>query len=490
MEGKLKVNYTNTTYRFNDKIYFKGDEIGMNNLKLYDENKNIATINGGIYHDGFRDYVLDIYGTFENFMVLNTVASQNDLYYGRVFATGDFEMLGATENLTITANAFSNKNTKIYIPLEGYEEVEQHDFIRFLGQENIEELPKDATEDVDISGLRIDLNLDINTDAYGEIIFDLKAGDIIRVQGNGKLNLVIDTRGDFNMYGEYEIKKGAYNFTLVNLINKEFEIQPNSTISWNGDPYGAMMKIDATYEQDVSLLPIITDTTLKNSPELKRRYPVIVNMDLKGNLLSPEINYTIDIKEYPNISTNSISMDYVVMGFLSDLEANEQELNRQVFSLLILKKLSPEYFMSDIGQSTGNSVSELLTNQLSYWLSQVDENLEIDIDLSGLDAEAFNTFRLRMSYTLLDGRLRVTREGSFTNDNNTDDLTSIAGEWTVEYLLSEDGNLRIKMYNENNPNIPGQSGSSNTSAGFSLLHTQSFDSLEELFSRKKKGDKR
>ena len=134
-------------------------------------------------------------------------------------------------------------------------------------------------------------------------------------------------------------------------------------------------------------------------------------------------------------------------------------------------------------------MSELLSNQLSYWFSQVDENLEIDVDLNGLDQEALNTFQLRLSYTFLDGRLRITREGGFTNTvESRNDFSSIAGDWTLEYLLSPDGKFRAKMYNRNTYNSlnSGLEDAYTTSAGFSLIHTQSFNSLNELFGQEKK----
>src|SRR5690606_8080754 len=130
------------------------------------------------------------------------------------------------------------------------------------------------------------------------------------------------------------------------------------------------------------------------------------------------------------------------------------------------------------------------TNQLGNWLSQVDENLVIDIDLNGLDREALNTFNLRLSYTLLDGRLRISRDGSFTNFQNSQqqqNLGNIAGEWTVEYLLSKEGKFRLKLYNKNNQNslLNTLNTGSYTSAGFSVLHTQSFNNLKDLFGVKK-----
>ncbi|MBW8050108.1 MAG: hypothetical protein FVQ77_07175 [Cytophagales bacterium] len=514
--GAFKVNYLNTVYHFNDKIYFEKNEgfiedgsehsgeslhqqITFKNLKLLDKNNNMCKINGSILHNGFKDFASDLHGEFTDFIILNTNAGDNDLYYGTAVATGDFGMLGPFNDMLMTSNILSNKGTRIYIPLDSYEGIEEQDFIKFVNQAQSSKFKAQSSkfesglDEIDLSGIKLDLNLDLTTDAYIEIIFDLKAGDIIRGYGNGELKLEIDTRSDFNMYGTYEIDKGAYNFTLKNLINKEFEILPNSTITWDGDPYGGILNITAAYEQNVSLLPIITDTSVsaRKLPEVKRRYPVVVQLDMKGNLMSPQIGFDIDIKDYPksvkNPSGPDVLMEENVLRFESDIQADEQELNRQVFSLLILAQLSSKGAFSGIQNYAFESVSELLSNQLNYWMSQVDENLEIDIDLSGLDANALNTFKLRLSYTLLEGRLRITREGSFTNVKNKADLSSIAGEWTVEYLISEDGKFRVKMYNKNNPNSvqTGLENTTNTSAGFSLLHTQSFNSLKELFSNKK-----
>jgi hypothetical protein len=160
-----------------------------------------------------------------------------------------------------------------------------------------------------------------------------------------------------------------------------------------------------------------------------------------------------------------------------------------VFSLVVLRRFSPPESFNTSG-SIVNSVSELLSNQLSNWVSQVDENLEIDLDLSTLDEEAYNTFQLRLSYTFMNGRLRVTRDGTFYGNqensslNQQQNLYTIAGDWTVDYLLTADGKLKIKMYNRTNinPIILYETGSQNTmTAGVSISHTQSFNHLRDIW---------
>ena len=292
--------------------------------------------------------------------------------------------------------------------------------------------------------------------------------------------MLIDTQGDFNMFGEYAIQEGGYNFTLYNIINKEFNILPTSKISWYGDPYEGILDIQATYEQSADVGPLFA-----NQPEslARGRYPAIVQLDLEGQLLSPEIDFDIYLGDDQTV-------DPEITRVIQEIKNDEQALNRQVFSLIVLRQFSPP---DDLSLGEGNaftgSVSELLSNQLSYWFSQVDENLEIDVDLNGLDQEALNTFQLRLSYTFLDGRLRITREGGFSNTvENTHDFSSVAGDWTLEYLLSPDGKFRAKMYNRNTYNSlnSGLENNNTTSAGFSLIHTQTFNKLNELFSRKDK----
>jgi hypothetical protein len=147
----------------------------------------------------------------------------------------------------------------------------------------------------------------------------------------------------------------------------------------------------------------------------------------------------------------------------------------------MLRRLSPPDAFSTSG-SIYNSVSELLSNQLSYWLTQVDQNLEINIDLGSLDQEAFNTFQLRLSYSFLNGRLRVTRDGTFSNQYNQTQIASMLGDWTVDYLLTPDGKFKVKMYSRSNLNTVTNTLGTQAAitTGISILHTQSFNQIKDL----------
>ena len=478
-DGEIKINYLNTVYSFNGDIVLDDNEIGFRSLILVDDNLQKAWLTGGLFHDGFKNFIVDLNGSMRNFKVLDTNAKLNDLYYGTGIVTGDLEIIGSFDNLIINADATTNKGTKFHIPLGGTEEIKQLDFIRFTKPVDSAALTPEI-ESVNIKRLTFNFDLDITPDAYAEIIFDIKSGDIIRGWGNGKLKFNIDPKGDFNMFGNLEIERGFYNFTLKNLINKEFTIVPKSKINWYGDPYGGILDIAAYYEQTASLASLAEPEQLSN-PDIKRRYPAKVMLGLKGDLMNPDIDFDINFDAFP------FSLSNITANLQSKLASDEQELSRQVFSLILLKKFSPQGKL-DLGgtDAIGSSVSELFSNQLSYLLTQIDENLEIDVDINRLDDEGFNIFQLRLSYSFLNGRLRVTRDGAFTSGYEQENaLTGIAGDWTVEYLLTPDGKLKAKMYNKTNYYLQ----EANTTAGFSIQYTENFDGLKDLMQRNRKKNK-
>lgn len=488
-DGQFTVNYLNTPYRFNGNVDFSRNMIEIRNMEVRDPLSNKGTFSGYIAHRNFENLRMNITGDFKNFQVLNTSSRQNNLFYGQAYSTGSVNFFGPINNLKISANARTEKNTKIYIPVSGTSSVERGDFIRFVSlKDNSMATQTDKeTKKSENGNFSMSLNIEITPEAYSEIIFDIKAGDIIRGWGRGEIKLDLDTKGEFAMFGLYEFDRGFYNFTLGGVINKEFTINKGSRISWFGDPYGGTLGITASYRQLASLAPIMQQTSSDTEvpSQLRRKFPIEVALQLDGPMLSPQINFDILAKDLPeNLpgdgSTGPIPVKFQFNAFKARLD--EQELKKQVFSLIVLRRFSPPDAFTTSG-GIANSVSEFLSNQLSYWLSQVDQNLEVSLDLGSLDQDAFNISQLRMSYSLMNGRLRITRDGTlFSNQYNQSNVAALAGDWTVDYLLTADGKFKVKMYSRSNFNVLLSSINTQTAytTGLSLSHTQSFNRFSEL----------
>ncbi len=490
-DGQIKINYLNTLYAFDGALNIEKDLIELENFLFEDVQNQQADFNGRITHDNYKDFKLDLVGDLRSFQVMNLPTDLKADFYGQAYATGQVNIVGEASNLTISADARTEANSRVFIPIiKESEEVITADYIQFIDRtdttENSEasKLELSDVEQLKIEGLNLDLNIEVTPDAYAEIIIDPRTGDIIRGRGNGQLRLVIDSDGDFQMTGGLDIEEGAYNFSLYSIINKEFKIEQPSSITWYGDPYTGVLSIKAAYNESTPITPILEQAGFGNAEEgasdLGRRVPVKVLLDLQGPLLSPEISFDIDFGEVQAQDYETITS---INAFKNRIQTDEQELNRQVLSLILLGKFSDQGNVNIVGGAASQSVSQLLSNQLSQLVAQLDENLEIDFDLRDLSDEAFNTMRLRLSYTFLEGRLRVTREGGLAN---YEDVSSAVGDWTAEYLLTPDGRYRVKIYYRSNYDYTAgaisQSGTFSTQ-GASITQTSSFNSFKELFQK-------
>lgn len=490
-KGKVKVATLQTQYAFKGRLNMKPDTISFEDFNLTDAFGNKAVFGGYISYHDFDEMGTHLKARFNNFQILNTVASENTLYYGQAYATGQASLSGTFNNLKISATAKTEKKTRLFIPIKGTASVDKKEYITFVNLHDTTKTKiskKTVQKRVKPSGISVDLNLDITPDAYGEIIFDIKSGDIVRGYGKGSLKLQLDTQGDFTMFGQYEFESGNYNFTLFDVINKEFSINKGSSISWAGDPLGGVLNINAMYKQLVSYGPILLEQTpeVLNSPQIRRRYPAEVLLTITGQMMTPQIAFDIQANDLPKNDLvlpagKTVNLPLQFNSFKARVD--EQELKKQVFSIIVLRRFSSSDAFS--AQATAvSSVSELFSNQLSYWLSQMDENLEIDLDVASMNNEQFNTFQLRLSYSLFNGRLRFSRDGVISSNTNSA-VANAVGEWTIDYLLTPDGRYKVRMYNRTNYNqITAALGTQATIVpGVSISQSQTFNHLKDLFTR-------
>ncbi|MEQ9230389.1 MAG: translocation/assembly module TamB domain-containing protein, partial [Cyclobacteriaceae bacterium] len=483
-DAKFKVDYLGTVYNMNGRIDFKKEEILLRDIVMRDIRGEKAILGGAIRHQNFDKIVTDLHISAKNFNFLNTTSSENELYYGQANASGDIYVKGPFDDLILKVNAKTERGTKFFIPLSGGSTYEQAEFMTFV---NLSDTSRNSSIEESVGsalGLTLDFDLEVTNEAYCELIFDIRTGDIIRGRGNGNLKLRMDKNGNFELFGPLTIEEGGYNFTVPGFINKEFQVVPGSTINWYGDPYTGTMDLSATYRQKASFSDLSSDPADKEDGELTQKYPVIVILELQGQMLSPTIDFDVMLDE-------SAPQNQKVTRLLSQVKQDEQQMKRQVVSLLFFKRFSPlqdGFVGGGGGVSIGKSLSEFLTNQISYLASQLDENLEVEVDLTDLDQEGFNTFQLRLAYTFMDGRLKVTRGGDFTSatseENNV--VSDIIGDWTVEYMLTRDGKLRAKMFSQSNQTRLNADGSQNLETGLSLKYVTSFNNFKDLMGQTRK----
>lgn len=468
------VNYLNTKYSFTNTVKVRKNEIDLSGITVIDKDNNEARVSGSIYHDYFNKFNFDVEVYPRNFQMLNTNAAQNSLYYGNAFVSGYAHFYGPIELISMDINLIPSRGTLINIPLGNSSEITQSDFITFVDYSKDYEYEEKPKTLVTSSGIRLNMNLEMNPSATINLIFDEKIGDVITGTGSGSIRMDIDMNGEFSMYGTYTISKGEYLFTLQNLINKKFNIDSGSRITWTGNPYEANVDLTAVYVlYTSSLYNLVQDSTYK------RRLPVECRLFLTNKLMNPTINYEIGVR----------GLDPAGESIVKSILTSEQEVSKQMFSLLLLNQFSPpsnqlsSTTRIDAGAGAGASASELLSNQMSNWLGRLTKDVDIGINYRSRDNYSNEEIQLLFAKSFLNDRLLVEGNVGYMS-NQSQNTNDLVGDFYAEYKVSEDGRFRLKGFNRSNAdNVLNYSAP--YTQGFGVFFRQEFNDFRDLLRRLK-----
>ena len=322
------------------------------------------------------------------------------------------------------------------------------------------------------------------------------------------------------MYGSYEIERGNYLFTLQNIVNKRLEIIKGGTINFNGEVYKAALNINASYEVRSSISDLIAEDIRGSNEQLaaaaQSRVTVKLLMNLTGILERPTIGFDFDI-----IDPDPLIKSYVEQS-LALLKINENDMNQQVFSLLVMNRFFPPSNSTNtvsnyIGGTAANTVSEFLSSQLSNYLGNLFDytgnnalkNLDFNIGFRQYDQTYLNSLnnpsttsstidtrrelQLALQQRLLNNRLTINAGGNFDFGNSTSIDSSgkgviPTGDFQIQYALTADGRWRAKAFNRTNYDYYNSRNSNRTGIGIS--YSQDFDKPSELFRKKSKKTKK
>ncbi len=467
----IGIPYLNVNYSFapNSRVRLSKQTFNFENIGLSDVAHNTkATLDGTITHSFFKDWVLDLdVDTYNNrFLILDTEYEEGDLYYGSGYLKGVGRIFGSTRALTITVEGETARGTSLKIPLSDVASVGDYSFINFVEKGDVKSIEAQRVLD-DIQGLELEFDLDITKDAVVEIVTDQKTNSSLRGSGEGPLLLRINTRGKFEMYGVFVVVNGVYNHKFGGVINKTFNVQPGGTITWERDPLGAQLDMQAIYSLTANPGPLLDNTGYT------RRINTDVVIDLSGELESPDIAFGID---FPG--TNSI--------IKSELEYRLQDPIIEERNALFL--LAQGSFVSDQAGFNQQAVTGNLLQSASGLLSKVlnGDNDKYDLGLSyeqgGFDRNADIQREDRIGVTvstkisdrvLFNGRLGVPVGGSSE--------TVVAGDVEIQLLLNEEGTLSAKIFNRENEIQEFLGDDQGYTQGLGISYEVDFDNFRELF---------
>jgi hypothetical protein len=480
-ESQFDIGYLKTTYNLTDSVIFEPQQIVFKNMVARDRQNHRATFNGYINHVQFGKMRYNLQLQADNFLALDTKLKDNPLYYGTVFTTGSVRVSGITSSIVIDIVAKTRENSQFFIPLQETSEALSNDFIRFKTDDSTKLASNRILNDyiVDLSGIEVNMDVEVTPQAKIQIVFDPKTGDILKGSGQGDIQIKIDKNTNITIYGDYAFDEGDYLFSLQNVINKRFFINRGSRVKWDGDPYNALINITATYRLRASMYDLVgaSMTSADRNADLQKRVPINCNLILTDRLLKPSIRFEIETPSNQDNNQNLIK-EYI---------RTQEELNRQVLSLLVLNRFySPEsQKSSDLSSNRiGNNAAlvtttEVLSNQLSHWLSQINKDVDIGVSYRPGDEITSQEIEVALSTQILNER--VTLNGNVGYGDYQTSASNLIGDFDLDVKLNRIGNLRAHAYTRTNNDVIYET--SPTTQGVGVSFREEFDSWGELLKK-------
>lgn len=459
-------------YIDNQDIQFNNKGIVFDNIKLHDKDRNLATLNGHIYHHLFQNMKIDLNVNTPRLLALDMPHTASSSFYGTGYVAGDVNIFGDDKGLTFSSNNITTlKGSSVFFPITSSQSVTENGSIRFktVIQDSVVLAPVEET------GTKLKFDFNFNVTPETDVQVDVFAiGGTMRAKTNGRLHLLYEDNSDINIFGDLEIISGTFLLSLEDIVNTKLQMVPGGQVSFNGPVGDFVVNLSAYYNNKASLSNIITNENANVS-----RVPVNAYIHLNGQLMKyPSMNFSFEL---PNASQEVRNQFFMAID-----TTNPQNKTKQFFIFLLTNQFMPDNASNaDISNSVESGGTGILTNMINNFISRQMKRGGLGIVYKNDKQKSSTEYGINANMQFLDDRLILETTIGYYYNTGTGASTSqqgfnnFYGDFSLEYLITRRGNWRVKVYNftddhnnQSSKRIPG--------VGLALLYKQDFNTKEDF----------
>ncbi len=479
IDGLLGIAQLNTVYKIqNQTIEFNNKGFEFKNITLSDIANNKAILNGHVYHHNFKDFKIDLTVETDKILALNTVKQPDTYFYGVGFVKGKVTIVGDEKILYFKGNNLKTlAGSKLYLPVTFSDKVYETEGVRFkvdLSNPGNSFKPTNNESDMVVD---FDFIFDVTRDAEVQLDLDPSIGGTLLCRSDGKLRIEYNSLSNLNLTGMLTLFSGKFAMSLKDVIlNTKFDIVSGGTVTFNGPIENSTLNAQALYKTTASLTDIIPDIGI-------RRTQVHAFINLNGNLMSPNIGFSFEL---PNASNDINSMLYSAID-----TSNVHNVAKQFFSLVFFSKFSSEVNAEQLASTIGNTGIDMLSGIVGNFISKQIKYADVGVIYKSADNSHSAEYGINASIPLLNDRIVIETNLGYSDDKTVENSASnFIGDVSIEYLITESGNWRVKIFNFNDEYSTLDLTTKNSQGvGIALIYKQEFNNakdIRESFRRKSK----
>ncbi len=469
--GALKVDLTDVTYYFSDKLRFDNNVITLDRFKVLDPKGNIAYVDGTIGYRGVSNLELDLRLSTDNLLVLDQ--RRGEQFYGTLLASATGDISGSIDDLSVDVQARTNPGCTLTVPVSDQRQMKSQNYITFVSDSPAATVGS-VKKRKQHGRYNIELDLAITPDVQLNLPMDFsEVGVTVGANGSGDLHLSLDGNNTPQVLGNYEITNGTMKLSLLSLVEKNFTIESGSSLNFQGSLPDARFDLKAVYSQRVNLSTLTGSlSTVDNTQKYIQVEDVI---SVSGTMREPTIGFDLRL---PNADQ---SVEDEVFAYID--RNSERDMLNQTLSLLVSGQFYNVNGNNNTGAATGGGIGTLAST-LGNALTDMVEFVDINVDYKS--ATDLTNEQIDVNISRDWGRWYLESTLGYGGDSREIEGANAGGavlDALVGYRISP--LVHVFAYNRTNNNdytrldLPYKQG-----VGLKL--TKDFDRWSELFGHKKK----
>jgi translocation and assembly module TamB len=489
------------------KITLADQKALFNHLSLFDEEDRKMDINGKVDFSSLPNYTYDFDVETDEFKLINAKSGQSELFKGVGYMGADLHVLGKNLDFKLTGDVDVKDRTDLTFLLSDDTDAvnDMESVVKFVNFEAPKVVKSEEKKETLSFANAVNINVDVPSKATLKILMDPVTGDLMSVNGSGKLNVGFDNKGDLFMLGRYDIETGKYDLTYQ-AVKKEFIINSSSksNIVWSGDPMAANLEITAENnagKKALATYPFLK-TTQERLKELKTSVPVRIDLRVNGILSSPEVKFELAVKasdvdsEVQKLIENEGFRTIADNGTKSTNDTEFAKYQEKINADAIMLLISKAFNLSEFSQSLSDiktyeniareKVSDLISSQLENYASGLIKGIDLDLGVQSgyntVNDERNTNLNLGVSKKLANDRISISVGKNFELENKDLKSDEIFDNIEANWQITKDGRYRLKVFRKNLNQMVIEGSVIETGVGFIIAID--YETWKELLKRK------
>lgn len=492
-DAALTIPVTRVRYNITSaKVDFSPGLIAFSEGHFNDGREGTGFVEGQLRHDHLKEMRYHFEADVKNAFVYDMPQQIDWNFFSTARGNGHVVLDGKPGRLQADISLTPTRGTDFTFINDTPETVTNGQYVRF-GSKRKEDIPAAQASDTLAAAplpespkmdIYLNFNVNVTPDAALHIVMDEKCGDVINLYGRGNVMATWYNKGDFRMYGNCLVDHGEYRFSIQDLIRKNFQLKPGGEVVFAGNPMDANLDVQAIYTVNSASLADLNAGTQFSDNNVR----VNCLLNIRGKAGAPEISFDLDL---PNVNEDEKQM-------VRKLIATEEDMNMQIIYLLGVGRFytydAASQSENGLNQLAANSVNSFISNTLSSQLNEVISNALQTNNWSlganfatgqqgwnDMEVEALLSGRLFNNRLLLNGQFGYRDKATLATNTN------FIGDFDIQYLLTKNGNVRLKAYSETNDRYFTKSAL--TTQGIGVMLQRDFGRIEDKLKRRKQKQK-